>query len=186
MKVQQSFVVDRPVDVVWRALADAALVADCLPGAELTAAEDGHLYHGKMKVKLGPMTAAFAGKAKVARDDAERSGSVEGTGLDSQSGSRAKAKMTYRVTPADGGASDVAIDAEIVLSGALAQFGRSEIVNDIAARLTETFAQNLQGKLSTEDTKAAPAPPAPELNVFRLLLAALWRRIQRVFGGLWR
>ncbi len=41
MNITQRFRVDHPVDVVWNALADVALVADCLPGAELTESQDG-------------------------------------------------------------------------------------------------------------------------------------------------
>lgn len=186
MKITQSFRVAHPVDVVWSALADVALVADCLPGAELTESRDGRHYRGKMKVKLGPIMAAFTGDATVDRDEAERRGTVEGTGLDLGSGSRAKTRMTYRVMAADGGTgTEVRIDAEIVLSGALAQFGRGAIIDDISARLTETFVRNLQERLASGADSAQALPPSKEIDAIGLLVSVLWKRISKFFGKLW-
>ena len=70
MKITQKFRVDQPLSVVWDALDDVSLVAQCLPGAELTDAGDGRTYKGKMKVKLGPISASFSGKATVDGDEA--------------------------------------------------------------------------------------------------------------------
>lgn len=185
MNITQNFRVDHPVEVVWNALADVPLVADCLPGAELTESQDGRHYQGKMKVKLGPISAAFSGKATVDRDEGMRRGTVEGTGLDRGSGSRAKARMTYRVMPTeDGTGTEVRIDAEIVLSGALAQFGRSDIIKDISARLTDSFVQNLQLRLASGAGAAQEVPAPKEIDAIGLLLSVLWKRFSRFIGRL--
>ncbi len=131
-----------------------------------------------MTVKLGPIAAAFSGTATVDRDEANRCGTVEGTGLDRGSGSRAKARMTYRVMPTDDGkGTDVRIDAEIVLSGALAQFGRGDIINDISARLTDTFVRNLQGRLASGAGAAQTLPSSTEIDAIGLLISVLWKRL---------
>lgn len=182
MNITQNFRVDHPVEVVWSALADVAMVADCLPGAELTESQDGRHYQGKMKVKLGPIVAAFSGKATVDRDDANRRGTVEGTGLDHGSGSRAKVRMTYGVMPTDDGkGTNVRIDAEIVLAGSLAQFGRSKIVNDLVARLTEEFVKNLDERLNAPAGARATPAKAQEIGALGLLWSVLWQRIARFF-----
>lgn len=199
MNIKQRFVVQHPPEVVWNALADVQLVAQCVPGAELDESSDGRNYKGRMRVKLGPIAAAFAGEAVVERDAASRTGVVEGKGADGRSNSRAKARMTYAVTPEAGGkAAAVAVEAEIILTGALAQFGRSAIVNDIAARLTADFADALQKRLAaaapageaaagevagtaSPTIEAPPAKPA-EIKPLQLLLGILWRRILALFG----
>lgn len=185
MKIEQAFDVAHPADTVWRALSDVELVARCMPGAELTGDEDG-TYSGRITVKLGPIAAAFSGKATVKLDDAERRGLVEGSGTDKGSGSRASARLTYSVQATGDTASHVAIDSEIKLAGALAQFGRSGIVNDVARQLTETFARNLHATLSAAEDEA-PAPPVmQEIHGFQLIFSVILRRIgtafRRLFG----
>jgi carbon-monoxide dehydrogenase small subunit len=65
--------------------------------------------------------------------------------------------MTYAVLPEGANAASVQIEADIALTGALAQFGRSSIVNDVATRLTAIFAENLQNRLNA--TAAAASAP---------------------------
>jgi carbon monoxide dehydrogenase subunit G len=157
MDIKQRFIVRHPPAVVWDALADAPFAVQCLPGAELDESNDGRHYKGRMRVKLGPLAAAFSGDAVVDRDVASKTGVVEWTGVDSRSNSRAKARMTYAVLPEGGNATAVQIDADIALTGALAQFGRSSIVNDVATRLTAIFAENLQNRLNATAAASAPA-----------------------------
>lgn len=167
MEIKQRFIVQHPPALVWDALADAPFAVQCLPGAELDESSDGRHYKGRMRVKLGPLAAAFSGDAVVDRDAANKTGTVEWTGIDSRSNSRAKARMVYLVLPENGGkATAVEIDADIALTGALAQFGRSSIVHDVAARLTAIFAENLQNRLNAAAMPAAvdgSEPPPVEL-----------------------
>lgn len=183
MKVSKKFRVNHPQSVVWDALADVSLVAECLPGAELLDADDGETYKGKMKVKVGPITAVFSGKAVVERDKDNCLGAVEGSGTDSGSGSRAKASMRYALTPLEGDtATEVAVESDIRLSGALAQFGRSDIINDISQRLADTFAENLQARLASGDEGSKPAPSSGEINAFSILFAVLWERMKGLYA----
>src|SRR4051794_39995906 len=69
MKLEQSFEVQAPIDVVWRALNDLERVAPCLPGATITGHDDDGTYHGEFKVKLGPTTAAYRGTIRIQESD---------------------------------------------------------------------------------------------------------------------
>ena len=69
MKLEQSFEVQAPIDVVWRALNDLERVAPCLPGATITGHDDDGTYHGEFKVKLGPTTAAYRGTIRISEAD---------------------------------------------------------------------------------------------------------------------
>jgi hypothetical protein len=71
----------------------------------------------------------------------------------------------------------VEITIAYALSGPLVQFSRGAIVQDIARRMTESFAANLQARL---DNRGAPA--ARELDAGSLLLGALRDRLR----ALWR
>jgi aerobic carbon-monoxide dehydrogenase small subunit len=83
-----------------------------------------------------------------------------------------------------------------VLTGALAQVGRPGIVKEIAARLTQQFAGNLQARiaeraaLATAPASAPPPPPreaAPrELNAGALLWSVVWGRLKHSLRHLLR
>ena len=185
MKVSQKFQVNHPRSLVWDVLADISLVAECLPGAELSDADGSETYKGKMKVKVGPITAVFSGKAVVERDKENWLGTVEGSGADSSTSSRAKASMRYALTPLEGDIGTVvAVESDIQLSGSLAQFGRSDIINDISQHLTDTFAQNLESRLASAGEDLKPVPSSDKINAFGMLFVVLWARMKGIFARL--
>jgi carbon-monoxide dehydrogenase small subunit len=61
------------------------------------------------------------------------------------------------------------------VTGPLAQFSRSDLMKDIAGRLVNVFAQNLEARLGAPD--AMPRPPA-ELNAASLFFSAVLGRIK--------
>ena len=65
MKLEQSFEVGAPIDVVWNALVDLERVAPCLPGASIGERDDDGTYRGTFSVKLGPTTAAYNGTIRI-------------------------------------------------------------------------------------------------------------------------
>jgi carbon monoxide dehydrogenase subunit G len=56
MDLHHEFIVNVPIDKAWAILTDIELIAPCLPGAQLTAAQ-GDTYFGNVKVKVGPILA---------------------------------------------------------------------------------------------------------------------------------
>lgn len=195
MEIRQHFTVEQDIATVWRALNDIRLVASCMPGAEIVSVSDDQSeIEGLMRAKVGPMSAAFAGKGKVTRDDVRHAGTVEGTGADRNSSSRVQVKLSYQLEPTDEGRSTaVAIVAGVVLSGPLAQFGKGVLINEIATQLTQQFAANLRRSFQTQAAAKAgdgeppappePAPPAGELRPLQLLIAVLKARLRRLYGG---
>ncbi len=163
MKIEKEFTVAHGPDVVWAAFSDVRLVAACLPGAAILDELGDNRYRGQFSVKVGPLAAAFEGEVALARDDAARSGSVEGKGADAKSNSRASGSMTYRVEAVEGG-SRVVVDCTINLAGALAQFGKAGVVKEIANRITAEFVRNLEGQLAAR-VAATPAASSSEQNI---------------------
>ncbi len=187
-RLTQHFTVPHPHEEVWRLMADAEAVARCMPGAELDGPpDDAGRVTGRINVKLGPIAASFAGEGGVQQFPAEHRQVISGRGGDSRSGSRVSGSIDYRLTPtpgADGGEStrvDIAIAYS--LTGMLAQFGRSTITRDLAVRLGEAFARNIDAYLA--DPSAGPQHQAP-LGAFALLasaVAARWRAfLARLLG----
>jgi uncharacterized protein len=191
MRISQTFRVERPVAEVWVFLADVPALAKCLSGAEITADRGNGAYAGKVSVKLGPFSAAFEGEATVKRNDTNRYGRVEGKGVDKRGGSRSRIVMDYRVLE-DGTGSRIEFDADVVLAGPIAQFGRVGLVQETANILIRDFAACLEAKMAMVETQAAdsrlgqtetsPTPRVAKLSV----LGVLWRAITAWFGRLFR
>ncbi len=138
-RFEESFVILRPPAAVWQAFADLSSVAASLPGAALLE-HDHTSAKGKMTVKFGPIVAGFAGSAAIERDDATMTGTIRGAGADGGTGSRTRGEVTYRLAPEAGGASTrVFVVVEYSLQGALAQFSRSGVAQELGRRLVAEF-----------------------------------------------
>jgi uncharacterized protein len=183
-----------PADEVWPLLSDPALVASCIPGAELAPDKGDGLWRGSIRVKFGPTVAVFRGEASLAFDHTARTCTIEGRGIDGRGASRALASGVVRVGGAD--VTELAIDGSFTVSGPLETFANAGGVHVARALLAE-FSANM-AKLLAERRPAAtpvaasaaaetaPAPPprqppparAAELSGGRLLWQAFlsWLR----------
>jgi uncharacterized protein len=191
MKVAQKFTVARPPAEVWAFFQDVPAVARCMPGAELLEDKGDGLYAGKVKARLGPFGATFEGEAKVTADAAAHSGHVEGKGVDKRGGSRTRMMMDYRLQPAGDG-TEVSVDADVTLAGAIAQVGRTGLIQETANILVQDFVAALERELAPAAQSApaeAPSPAAaktdaPEIRGGSLGLRALWAWLKSVLHGL--
>ncbi|MDQ2103940.1 SRPBCC family protein [Azospirillum isscasi] len=194
----QTLAVNFPRARVWPLLGDVEQVIACMPGASLTKPREGDRIFGQMRVKLGPIAAAFAGEGTLAMDAATHTGVIHGQGTDPKNNSRAKADVTFAVLE-EGPGTRIDLTVDFTLTGVLAQFGRGAIVQEIANRLTAEFARNLEAKLAAtapvevavevvEDAapiaaSAAPAEPAKELNAGNLLWVMLKDWLRKMFSS---
>jgi carbon-monoxide dehydrogenase small subunit len=187
--LHQSFTVDHPRNKVWDFFGRLDEVTSCLPGASVVGTPTPEKANIRMRVKVGPIVADFEGAAEVARDPSSYSGVIQGSARDARSSSLTRGEVRYVLAEENGGtATRVAVDVDYTLTGTLAQFSRSGIVQDIARRLTAAFAANLEARLGA-DQSGAPGdaradPRAAELNAGSLLLSAVWERIKRLFRSL--
>jgi carbon monoxide dehydrogenase subunit G len=182
MEITKKFDLALAPERVWAGLSDIRLVAGCLPGASITEELPGGGYKGRMSVKLGPLSVAFDGEMSVERREAEKVAVVRGKGNDPRSGTRVQATMTYSVKPGPAAnAAVVEMVSDIVLSGALAQFGKAAVIQEVAGHMTADFARNFTARMSPAGGSAAPAA-AKELNGFALAGRMLWSRIKALFG----
>lgn len=181
IEIRQSFTVSRAPAEVWAFFADVGQVASCLPGASVTrVGEDGSI-EGKFVTKLGPITATFQGEAQITRDDTDKSGVIVGNGRDRLSASRVAGEVQYVVTTHSDG-TEVQVTIRALLAGPLAQFGRSGIVEDLASRITRTFAENLEARLTGAHTKS----PTSHFEAGAVLRKIILERMKAVLARVWR
>ncbi|HKX10627.1 MAG TPA: SRPBCC family protein, partial [Stellaceae bacterium] len=179
-RIDENFVIAAPPETVWAALTDFPKVAACLPGAELIE-HDQRSVRGLLRVKLGPMAASFAGSATVQRDDTAMTGIARGAGTDSGSRSRTRGELSYSLTPGSGGQQTrVAVAVHYDLQGPLAQFSRSNLARDFAARVVAEFAANLNRALGAGGMHTDEEPRA--LNLAALIWSVVWGRVKALLG----
>jgi uncharacterized protein len=157
MQLHNEFEVPASVDVVWAYLLNVEQIAPCMPGAELTEVVDDRTWKGKVTVKVGPVSMAFAGTVVIEeRDDDAKRVVLKADGRDQRGKGAANAKVTAQLTSSGSGAK-VTIDTDLTITGAAAQYARGGMIQDISSRLTGQFAECLASNLTASD---APPPVA--------------------------
>jgi carbon monoxide dehydrogenase subunit G len=174
VQLSNGFEVTAPPEQTWRLLNDVPRVVPCMPGAELTRVVGPDDWEATLHVKLGPISLQFL--AHVTRDEVDESARrvlLTTKAREAKNRGSADARLTSTVS-ANGSGSKVEIVTDLTLRGAVAQYGRG-VVPEVAARLTDQFAECLQRQLE-QDGPPAPAAVEP-VHGFRLGVAALWRSI---------
>ncbi len=159
MEFDNSFDVPLSPAKAWKVLMDIPHIAPCMPGAELTEVIDAQNYKGKISVRLGPVALTFAGRIEFdSVDDANRSARVKAQGSDAKGRGSANAMAAFRIEPSGSG-SKVLIHTDLMLSGAVAQYGRGVgMIQATASQIIGQFASNLRAQLAQQ-------PPGPEAAV---------------------
>jgi carbon monoxide dehydrogenase subunit G len=202
-KIAERFEVQAPVERVWKYLIDPASVVQCLPGAELLETQDERNFLGAIKVKVGPLSMSYKGKASFTEvNDETHTVRMVGEAREVGGSGSTKVTMVSTVTALEGGGSEVSVDSEINLVGRIVQFGRG-MIEEVSRQMFRQFATCVKSRLETPaepqaDTPAvaataeaaqpaSPPPPPSEakaVDAASLGFRAMWAIIARFFKGL--
>ena len=190
MLLEHEFSVPVSREQAWDVLMDVARIAPCMPGATFDGFEGEH-FLGRVKVKLGPITITYSGKARfVEQDKALGRAVIDASGKESRGTGTARATVTT-VLHDQGDSTLVSVTTELDITGKPAQFGRGVMV-DVGAKIIGQFADCLAAQLAapgpaqesesvpgsvdglagddgrpdgslTDDSSAAAQPPGPRL-----------------------
>ncbi len=198
MEIEETFAVKAAPDRVFAYLLDVNRVAGCMPGAELAEVIDPQTFEGRVKIKVGPITTAYKGTARItSRDDSTRTATLTAEGRETTGPGGARATATMHVEATDGGSS-VTLTTEFTVAGRVAQFGRG-IMEDVSRRLVAQMADCIRGNLEAPEPEtgaagaaglegaagtpaAVPAQAAP-VNALGLFFAVVWDWVRGLFGG---
>ncbi|MEV2218295.1 SRPBCC family protein [Nocardia vinacea] len=152
MKIANEFTVNAPVQRAWAVLTDLEQVVPLMPGAQMVGWE-GEDFLGKLKVKVGPVTSEFTGKANfVERDEHDHRAVINGSGRDSRGSGNAAATIITQLRE-DGDKTRVTVDTDLKIVGKLAQFG-SGMLQQVSEKLIGEFVASLEAKLAVGDSVA--------------------------------
>ncbi len=172
MQLRNRFEVPTAADAAFTTLLDLEQVATCMPGAELIGS-DGDTHQGRLKLRIGPITAAYEGT--VAFEEVDRSGlsaRLRATGSEIGGQGTASADVVATVRPIADDRSEVEVVTELDIRGKAAQFGRGAL-GEVTQRVLDQFARNLEAAVlapaaGTADADAttvtAPATPAAPVS----------------------
>lgn len=159
MELKNEFTVDVPVDEAWAVLTDLERIAPCMPGAKLEES-DGENYKGKVKVKVGPVTAEYRGTARFLERDADAHRAVlRAEGRETRGQGNAAATITAMLAGAGEG-TQVTVVTDLAITGRVAQFGRG-VLGEVSTKLLGQFVASLESTVLAGGNGSAGAEGAP-------------------------
>jgi carbon monoxide dehydrogenase subunit G len=162
VELTNDFRVDVPIDQAWAVLTDVERIAPCMPGAQLTGVE-GDDYLGTVKVKVGPITAQYKGKAVFQeKDEAAHRAVIKAEGRETRGQGNANAVITA-VLREDGGGTAVSVSTDLTITGKAAQFGRG-VLADVSSKLLQQFVKCLEADVLSANAPAADAGAAADAS----------------------
>ena len=142
---------------VWDYFQDLPRVARCLPGAELTQVVDEQTYEGRVRFRVGPVSAQFQGTVVVERmDPAARTAEMVARGDQQGAPGRAEARLTFSLQPVGEARTEVHYRAQVTIAGALARVGGG-VFQTVAKQLMHKFAACVQIELQEDLSDSAGA-----------------------------
>jgi hypothetical protein len=151
MELTHEFRVGVSVPDAWKVLTDVERIAPMLPGAQLQEVE-GEEYRGIVKVKVGPITAQYKGKATFVEQD-QSAGKVvlNASGRDTRGQGNASALITATMVP-DGDGTKVSVVTDLTVTGKVAQFGRG-VLAEVSSKLLGQFVDALEADLASSGSE---------------------------------
>lgn len=175
-----------PRTVVWDALNDTDVLKASIPGCESLEMTGDHEMKATASVKVGPISARFAGKVQLTDIDPPNGYRISGEG---QGGVAGFAKGGAQVTLADDGADTLlsySVNAQV--GGKLAQLG-GRLIDATAKQMADAFFDRFSKQVqamapATETTPEAARPAAVVVTEAPPSAISIWALIPREPFGL--
>ena len=147
-----------PRQQVWDALNDPEVLRASIPGCESVEREGEDRFKARVAVKIGPMSAKFAGKVKLENIDAPAGYTISGEG---SGGAMGFAKGGADVKLAETGPAETLLNYNVKaqVGGKIAQLG-ARLVDSTAKQMADQFFDRFSAHFPPPQSEAAPQPEA--------------------------
>lgn len=132
-------------ETVWAALNDPDILRQCIPGCQSLELKSPTELSASVKLKIGPVSASFAGDVILSNINAPESYTISGEGKGGIAGF-AKGGADVTLTE-DGDETILVYDAKAEIGGKLAQLG-SRLVGSSAKKLAQQFFADFNAAVS--------------------------------------
>ncbi|QHE87391.1 SRPBCC family protein [Hydrogenophaga sp. BPS33] len=187
MNYQGTQLLDQPMQRVWDALLDPAVLRQCIAGCETFERTSDSGFASTVKVSIGPVAARFTSTMTLADVEAPHRCTLRFSGQGGVAGfGKGEAHVELVETAPGQTRLDWTADAQV--GGKIAQLG-SRLIEGTVRRMSEDFFQRFAAQLSTlapvappEETAALPARACVRWSWVAALLAvmgllAVWWRL---------
>lgn len=206
MKFSHSFIVSQKLQESWNFFQNIETLVECMPGASLKEDCGNGKYVGSISIGLGPFTATFDGEATHEPNKETKTGSLKGKAIDKKGGSRTSLSLAYNLKE-NNGVTLVTLDADIQLSGPIAQFGRVGVIEETAKLIIGEFVSNAEKRMlensdqlkkaketnssdttrnsssKTDDIAIQNAKSVNSLSLLKIVRVLILQYIKRIFGN---
>ena len=166
MEIKGEYKIEAPREKVFAALNDQAVLQACIPGCESLEKLSDTEMTAKVRLRIGPVSAAFSGKVMLSDIDPPNGYKISGEGQGGAAGF-AKGGAVVRLNE-DNGGTVLTYDVDAQVGGKIAQVG-ARLITGTARKLADEFF----GKFATMINNPSPAavagvpaaaePPPPPL-----------------------
>ena len=139
MEIKGEYKIAAPRDKVFAALNDPSVLQACIPGCESLEKLGDTEMTAKVRLRIGPVSAAFSGKVTLSDVDPPNGYKITGEGQGGVAGF-AKGGATVALAEKDGGTL-LSYNVEAQIGGKLAQLGQ-RLINGAAKKLADEFFAN--------------------------------------------
>ena len=162
MKMSGEENIAAPIEAVWAALNDVAVLKQCIPGCESIIKTSDTTMTAKVVVKLGPVKAGFTGEVELKDLKPPNSYRIEGQGQGGLAGF-ASGGADVRLASVPGGTM-LSYDVDAQIGGKLAMLG-SRLIDSTARSLAGQFFEKFAKLAAARKTVAKPKKPATKKSI---------------------
>jgi uncharacterized protein len=159
MKISGSSTLDAPVDKVWEAILDPAVLARCIPGCETLDTVGEDRYAMSVTAGVAAIKGTYAGEVSLADKVAPRSLTMKASGAGAPGTIDADVKV--RLAPSPAGGTELSYDADASVGGAIGGVGQRMLAG-VTKKMAGQFFQALDRDIAGELVPAGPAAQVGE------------------------
>lgn len=185
MIIKGTFTVAASREAAWQHLADLPALAPLLPGCDsIEPAEEG-AYAVGAQAKVGPIKARLGGRMQVVEARPPESMRLRIEGQDAITASHVRATILFTLSGSTAETSQVAYEADVLISGRLGSIGQG-IMRETVASMLEEFVRRLNARIRGESIDTAGLGTLSIRAAGRSLrtgVASLFNRAETPSGG---
>jgi carbon monoxide dehydrogenase subunit G len=151
-----------PRQRVWEGLNDPEVLKACIPGCESLEKTSDTEFTAKVKAKVGPVSASFAGKVQLSDIDPPNGYRISGEGTGGAAGF-AKGGATVALAEDGPDVTVLTYAAEAQVGGKLAQIG-SRLIQGTAKKMADDFFSRFAAAVGTPAEAPAAEPPGAAVH----------------------
>ncbi len=153
MKLEKEHAIPAPQTRVWDALNDPEILKKAIAGCESVERLDDGSLRAKVKIKVGPVSATFAGLLSFENVDIPNGYTMNFEGQGGVAG-YARGQATVKLRPDGANATILAYQANAQIGGRLAQIG-ARLIEGVAVKTSAAFFDSFSEIVGTQELSSA-------------------------------